>query len=224
MKPLTLGALTAITIGAVAAIAAGSGCCAPATAAPAAARKAPVIKTETALFAGGCFWSTEKDLERVPGVVAATSGFAGGTVKNPSYEQVVMGGTGHHEAVRVVYDPAKVSYAQLVQAFLMTTDPTDGGGAFCDRGFSYQTGIFALNDQQRAAAQQALAGLEANPRFKGRVKVKLFPAAPFYAAEDYHQDYYKKNPTRYAIYREGCGRDDALRAIWGRAPGDGAAH
>lgn len=214
---IAITAALALALGVGAAVAAT-----PAAPAAPATKPAPIAKAEVALFAGGCFWSTEKDLERVPGVLGATSGFAGGTVRNPSYEQVVGGGTGHREAVRVVYDPARISYPKLVQAFLMTTDPTDGGGAFCDRGFSYQTGIFALNAAQREAAEKALAGLEANPRFKGRVAVKLFAAAPFYAAEDYHQDYYKKSPTHYGLYRRGCGRDAALREIWGRAPGEAA--
>ncbi|MDT7934184.1 MAG: peptide-methionine (S)-S-oxide reductase MsrA [Sphingomonadaceae bacterium] len=173
-----------------------------------------------ALFAGGCFWSTETDLQKVPGVVRTTAGFAGGRVKNPSYADVSTGRSGHREAVRVIYDPRRITYAQLVDRFLHTIDPADAGGTFCDRGDEYRTAIFALTLAQQTDAQQALKRLERLPRFKGHIATQVLPGAPFYAAEDYHQDYHRKNPLRYASYREGCGRDAALRAIWGKAPGE----
>lgn len=168
---------------------------------------------QTALFAGGCFWSAERDLEAVPGVIEAVSGFAGGRVANPSYEQVVRGGTGHVEAVRVTYDPARISYRQLAARFLRTIDPTDGGGAFCDRGPNYHTAIFALNPAQRRDAEAARA--EANRVLRGRVVTPVLGAARFWPAEAYHQDYARRNPVQYGLYRRGCGKDARLRDVWG---------
>jgi peptide-methionine (S)-S-oxide reductase len=170
-------------------------------------------RTETALFAGGCFWSAERDIEAVPGVVEAVSGFAGGTVANPSYEQVVRGGTGHVEAVRVTFDPARIGYGQLVRRFLRSIDPTDPGGQFCDRGPSYRTAVFALNPAQRRAAEAAVG--EANRILRGRVVTPVRAGAPFYAAEAYHQDYARRNAAHYGRYRTGCGKDARLRAVWG---------
>jgi peptide-methionine (S)-S-oxide reductase len=169
--------------------------------------------TETALFAGGCFWSAESDIEHVPGVIEAVSGFAGGRVANPTYEQVVRGGTGHLEAVRVTFDPARISYGQLVARFLRTIDPTDAGGQFCDRGANYRTAIFVANPAQRRAAEAARA--EANRILNGRVVTPLLAAAPFYPAEAYHQDYARRNSLSYGLYRRGCGKDARLRAVWG---------
>lgn len=174
---------------------------------------------QTALFAGGCFWSAERDIEAVPGVVEAVSGFAGGTVANPSYERVVMGGTGHLEAVQVTFDPARVSYRELARRFLRTIDPTDSGGQFCDQGASYRTAIFALNPAQRRDAGQAVA--EANRILHGRVVTPVRGAARFYPAEAYHQDYARRNPGHYGRYRRGCGKDARIRAVWGA---EGAAH
>jgi peptide-methionine (S)-S-oxide reductase len=168
---------------------------------------------QTALFAGGCFWSAERDVEAIPGVVEAVSGFAGGRVANPTYERVVRGGTGHLEAVRVTFDPARISYQQLVRRFLRTIDPTDNGGQYCDRGESYRTAIFALNPAQQRDAQAAVA--EANRLLRGRVVTPVRAAAPFYAAEAYHQDYARRNPAHYNRYRQGCGKDARLRQIWG---------
>lgn len=168
---------------------------------------------QTALFAGGCFWSAERDVEAIPGVVEAVSGFAGGTVANPSYARVVRGGTGHLEAVQVSFDPARISYGQLVRRFLRTIDPTDGGGQYCDRGASYRTAIFALNPAQRRDAAAAVA--EANRLLHGRVVTPVRDAAPFYAAEAYHQDYARRNPAHYNRYRQGCGKDARLRLVWG---------
>jgi peptide-methionine (S)-S-oxide reductase len=170
-------------------------------------------RTETALFAGGCFWSAESDIEHVPGVIAAVSGFAGGHVANPTYEQVVAGGTGHLEAVQVAFDPARISYGELVRRFLRTIDPTDAGGQFCDRGLNYRTAIFVASQQQRRAAEEARA--EANRILRGRVVTPVVPIRPFYAAEAYHQDYARRNPGSYGRYRTGCGRDARLRAVWG---------
>lgn len=176
-------------------------------------RIARPANAQIALFAGGCFWSAERDVEAIPGVVEAVSGFAGGNVANPSYERVVRGGTGHLEVVQVVYDPARISYDQLVRRFLRTIDPTDGGGQYCDRGASYQTAIFALNPAQRRAALAAVA--EANRQLRGRVVTPVRAAAPFYAAEAYHQDYARRNPGHYNRYRTGCGKDARLRQVWG---------
>jgi peptide-methionine (S)-S-oxide reductase len=167
----------------------------------------------TALFAGGCFWSTESAMEHVPGVVAAVSGFAGGSSANPTYEQVTGGNTGHREAVRVTYDPTRISYGTLVRRFLRTIDPTDDGGQACDRGANYRSAVFALNPAQRREAQAALA--EANRILGGRVVTPLLDAAPFYAAAEHHQDYARLNPGRYGLYRRGCGRDGRLRQVWG---------
>lgn len=173
----------------------------------------------TALFAGGCFWSAERDIEAVPGVIAAVSGFAGGRLANPSYAQVVRGGTGHVEAIQVVYDPARISYGQLARRFLRTIDPTDRGGQFCDRGEQYHTAIFALDAGQRREALAAVA--EANRILRGRVVTPVRGAATFYPAEAYHQDFARRNPGHYSRYRAGCGKDARIRAVWGA---QGAAH
>jgi peptide-methionine (S)-S-oxide reductase len=174
---------------------------------------------QTALFAGGCFWSAERDIEAVPGVIAAVSGFAGGRVANPGYAQVVRGGTGHLEAVQVTFDPARISYRQLARRFLRTIDPTDAGGQYCDRGEQYRTAIFALNAGQRREALAAVA--EANRVLRGRVVTPVRGTATFYRAEAYHQDYARRNPGHYNRYRAGCGKDARIRAVW-RA--QGAAH
>jgi peptide-methionine (S)-S-oxide reductase len=187
--------------------------------ADAAQRPARPANARTALFAGGCFWSAERDVEAIPGVVEAVSGFAGGRVANPSYEQVVRGGTGHIEAVQVTYDPARISYRELARRFLRTIDPTDGGGQFCDRGETYRTAIFALNAAQRRDAEAARA--EANRVLRGRVVTPVRGPARFYPAEAYHQDYARRNPAAYARYLRGCGKDARIRAVWGA---EGAAH
>ena len=176
-------------------------------------RPARPANAQIALFAGGCFWSAERDLEAVPGVVEAVSGFAGGRVANPTYAQVVRGGTGHLEAIQVIYDPARISYRQLTRRFLRAIDPTDSGGQFCDRGASYRTAIFALNADQHRDAAAAVA--EANRLLRGRVVTPVRGAARFYAAEAYHQDYARRNPDHYNRYRRGCGKDARLRVVWG---------
>jgi len=168
-----------------------------------------------AVFAGGCFWCTESDFDKVPGIVSTTSGYAGGRVENPTYEQVSGGGTGHLESVRVVYDPRRVSHAALVEHFFHTIDPLDGGGQFCDRGSQYRSAIFVANEQERRVAEQLkakLGGVLAKP-----IATDILPAARFYPAEDYHQDYYKKNPIRYKFYRHNCGRDARLEKVWGES-------
>jgi peptide-methionine (S)-S-oxide reductase len=172
--------------------------------------------TATAVFAGGCFWCTEADFDKVPGVISTTSGYTGGTVANPSYEQVTAGGTGHYEAVRVVYDPRRVTYAQLVERFWPTIDPTDAGGQFCDRGDSYRSAIFVTPDQ-RAAAEASKAQLTKRGVLPAPVVTPILAAKPFYPAEGYHQDYYKKNPIRYRFYRTSCGRDGRLETVWKKA-------
>ena len=177
---------------------------------------APAAKAEaraTAVFAGGCFWSTESALDHVPGVVETLSGFTGGRVANPTYEQVSAGGTGHFEAVRVVYDPRRVSYATLVQRFLHSIDPTDPDGQFCDRGDQYRTAIFIANAGERRIADAAKAQAA---RILGRpVTTQTLPRGVFYRAEAYHQDYAQRNAVRYRLYRVGCGRDARLAQVWG---------
>jgi len=180
-----------------------------AAAAPAAAQAGPKAQ---AVFAGGCFWCTESDFDKIPGVLSTTSGYIGGKVRNPTYEQVSGGGTGHIEAVKVVYDPAKVSYSTLVSRFFRTIDPLDSGGQFCDRGYQYRSAIFVADGQQRRIAEAAKANVSAT--LKKPVATLLLPAATFYPAEGYHQDYYKKNPVRYRFYRTTCGRDARLKAVW----------
>ena len=179
-----------------------------------AARAAPrPAYVERAIFAGGCFWSAETDIEHVPGVIEAVSGYTGGTVPNPSYEQVSAGGTGHVEAVLVSFDPARISYGQLVRRFFRTIDPTDAGGQFCDRGDNYRTAVFAMNPAQEREAGAARA--EANRILQGRVVTPIRRSGPFYRAEAYHQDYARRNPVAYGMYRRGCGRDARLREVWG---------
>jgi peptide-methionine (S)-S-oxide reductase len=184
-----------------------------ASAAPASAQ-APQARVE-AVFAGGCFWCTESDFDKVPGVLSTTSGYTGGKLLNPTYKQVSAGGTGHIEAVRIVYDPSKVSYAALAKHFLRTVNPLDGGGQFCDRGYHYRSAFFVASPEERRAA--VAANGQAAALLKKPVATLILPAAKFYAAEDYHQDYYKKNPIRYRFYRSSCGRDAQIKKVWGRS-------
>lgn len=184
---------------------------APAEPAPSAAVQA---RMRTAVFAGGCFWSTEKAFEQAPGVISAVSGFAGGTVVRPTYEQVVRGGTGHLEAVQVTYDPAVTTYRALVDRFWRTIDPTDAGGQFCDRGPSYATAVFAAGDQMAAARASRAAAARALGR---NVVTPVRAAARFWPAGAEHQDFAERNPGRYAAYRIGCRRAERLRAVWGEA-------
>lgn len=172
--------------------------------------------TAKATFAGGCFWCVEADFDKVPGVLSTTSGYIGGTVANPGYEQVSSKTTGHAEAVEIVFDPAKVSYADLVNHFWRTIDPTTRDRQFCDVGSPYRTAIFTHDAQQAAIAKQSLDALEKTKRFKEPIVTAVVPATTFYPAEAYHQDYYKKNPVRYAYYRASCGRDARLEQLWGK--------
>ncbi len=178
---------------------------------------APVqaAKTETAVFAGGCFWCSEADFEKIPGVSAVVSGYIGGKEKNPTYEQVSSHATGHAEAVQVTFDPAVVGYAQLLEHFWRTIDPTVKDRQFCDSGPQYRSGIFPLDATQKKLADASKAALEKSGVLKSPIQTEITAAGTFWPAEDYHQDYYKKNPIRYRYYRHGCGRDARLEAIWG---------
>ncbi len=173
----------------------------------------------TATFAGGCFWCVESDLEKVPGVHEVISGYTGGHVENPEYKAVVAGGTGHYEAVRVHYDPAKVSYEALLGVFFRHIDPTDGGGQFVDRGDQYRSAVFYETEAQRAAAEAARAALDASGSFDSPVVTEILPLEQFYPAEDYHQDYYKKSSLRYKFYRYNSGRDQFIEKVWGETAG-----
>ena len=170
--------------------------------------------TATAIFAGGCFWCTESDFEKLPGVIQAESGYTAGKTTSPTYEAVSNGQTGHTEAVRVTYDPAKVSYSKLVEYFWRTIDPTEKDRQFCDVGDQYRTGIYWGNEAERQTVQASRDALLKTGRFK-TIHTELAPATVFYLAEDYHQDYYKKNPVRYNYYRLSCGRDAQLKRVWG---------
>lgn len=175
---------------------------------------ADATKRATAIFAGGCFWCTESDFEKLPGVISAESGYTAGRVTNPSYEMVSSGGTGHTEAVRVTYDPGKVSYSQLVEHFWRTIDPTVKDQQFCDHGSQYRSGIYWGNDSEKKIAETSREALLKSGKVK-QVHTEIIAATTFYPAEEYHQDYYKKNPLRYTYYRKGCRRDARLEEIWG---------
>jgi len=172
-------------------------------------------KTEKAIFAAGCFWCTEAAFEEVPGVISAVSGYTGGTLKNPSYEQVSTGHTGHAEAVEVTFDPAKVSYEKLLDVFWVNHDPTVNNRQFCDSGSQYRPAIFYLSDEQKKAAEASKAKYEKLKTFKQPLLTEITKAGAFYPAEDYHQDYYKKNPLQYKFYVTGCGRYARLDGLWG---------
>ena len=174
-----------------------------------------------ATFAGGCFWCVESDFDKVPGVVETISGYTGGTVANPDYKQVTAGGTGHREAVQIRYDPKQVSYERLLHIFWRSVDPTDGGGQFCDRGESYQSAIFAGNEEQRRLAEASREMLEQSMVLDAPVITPIESAGEFFPAEDYHQDYYTKNPVRYRFYRFSCGRDSRVQQVWGKQAHEG---
>jgi methionine-S-sulfoxide reductase len=171
-----------------------------------------------ATFAGGCFWCMEPPYDKLDGVLATTSGYTGGDKVDPSYQEVSAGGTGHAEAVQVTYDPTKVSYEQLLEVFWHNVDPLDAGGQFCDRGTQYRTAIFVHDDEQRRLAEQSKQKLESSGRFQQPIVTEIVAAGAFYPAEDYHQDYYEKNPIRYQFYRWNCGRDQRLAQLWGEPP------
>jgi peptide-methionine (S)-S-oxide reductase len=173
-------------------------------------------KHEVATFAGGCFWCTEADFDKVSGVISTTSGFIGGTVAKPSYQQVTTGTTGHTEAVEIVFDPAKVTYQQLLDVFWRNHDPLAKDRQFCDRGNMYRPGIFFHSEAQRAQADASKKQVQS--RFAPRVvHTEITKASTFYKAEDYHQDYHDKNPVRYKLYRFNCGRDQRLEELWGKS-------
>jgi len=174
---------------------------------------------ETAVFAGGCFWCEETAFEGVPGVLSVTSGYSGGQKKDPTYEEVSSGSTGHAESVEVAFDPSKITYAKLLDIFWHNVDPLDAGGQFCDRGTQYRSAIFYKGDAQKKAAEESKAKLETDPRFRGKIATQIVPLSTFYRAEEYHQDFYKKNPEHYAAYRIGCGRDLRMGEIWGKDAG-----
>ncbi len=179
----------------------------------------PAITAETtadAVFAGGCFWCVESDFDKVDGVLETTSGYTGGNVDNPSYSQVTGGDTGHYEAVRIVYDPSVVSYETLVERFWHTVDPTDAGGQFCDRGNSYRTAIFVDSDDERTVAEATKAKYQAAPVPAEPIVTPILEENAFWPAEEYHQNYYKKNPIQYNFYRARCGRDDRIEDVWGK--------
>ena len=185
-----------------------------AVAGPAIAQESAPAGLESAIFAGGCFWCVEEAFDAVPGVVATTSGYTGGTVENPTYEQVSQGGTGHFEAVKVEYDPAKVSYEQLLETFWYNIDPFDPAGQFCDKGDSYKSAVFVGSDAERNLAQSGKQGIA--DRFQQPVATEILQEQAFYPAEGYHQDFYKTNPIRYKYYKWGCGRAQRLEEIWGK--------
>ncbi len=168
-----------------------------------------------AVLAGGCFWCMEPPYDELDGVVETISGYTGGSLPNPTYQQVVRNNTGHYEAVIVVYRPEEISYEELLDVFWVNIDPLDAGGQFCDRGSSYRSGIFYRNDAQRETAEASKTALQESGRLRRDVVTEVLPAEEFYVAEEYHQDYYRKNPLRYRTYRTGCGRDARLRQLWG---------
>ncbi|MDQ3234271.1 MAG: peptide-methionine (S)-S-oxide reductase MsrA [Pseudobdellovibrionaceae bacterium] len=171
--------------------------------------------TERAVFAGGCFWCMEAPFDKIPGVLAVTVGYIGGTKDNPTYEEVSAGRTGHTEAVELVFDPKLVSYKKLLHVFWRQIDPTTPDAQFCDRGSQYRSGIFYLNEEQRKDAEASKDELQKTGPFKGKIVTEITKAGRFYVAEDYHQHYYKKNPIRYKYYRSSCGRDKVLDSFWG---------
>ena len=168
-----------------------------------------------AVFAGGCFWCMEPPFDKTPGVVSTTSGYTGGAKANPTYEEVSSGGTGHAEAVAVVYDPQKVSYRQLLEIFWRNVDPFDPAGQFCDKGSQYRSAIYVHDAEERRHAEETKKSIQ--EKFRKPVVTEIAAAATFYPAEDYHQGYYEKNPIRYRFYRNGCGRDRRLEEIWGKS-------
>jgi peptide-methionine (S)-S-oxide reductase len=177
----------------------------------------------TATFAGGCFWCMEPPYDELDGVISTTSGYIGGRKKNPTYEEVSEGTTGHAEAVQVAYDPTKVSYEKLLEVFWQNIDPFTPNAQFCDRGSQYRSAIFYHDEEQKRAAEASKQKLEKSGRFTQPIVTEIVPAGEFYPAEDYHQDYYQNNPVRYKYYRYRCGRDEALAKIWGKTEGSAAS-
>ncbi|HEY1253089.1 MAG TPA: peptide-methionine (S)-S-oxide reductase MsrA [Thermoanaerobaculia bacterium] len=184
-----------------------------------AAAQAPPAGKETVNFAGGCFWCEEAAFMDLPGVISVTSGYTGGQTKNPTYEQVETGTTGHAESIQVVYDPSKIAFSKLLELFWHNVDPLDAGGQFCDRGSQYRSGIYYTTEDQHRQAEASKASLEMNPKFKGKIVTQILPASAFYRAEEYHQGFCKKQSFQYGMYRRGCGRDARLKELWGSAAG-----
>lgn len=191
--------------------------------APAQQPKAAPTGTATAVFAGGCFWCMEPPFDALPGVLSTTSGYTSGATIDPTYQQVSAGRTGHTEAVKIVYDPARISYEKLLYVFWRNHDPLTANAQFCDRGNQYRAGIYYGSEQEKQLAEASKAELEKSGRFKARITTEIVPQTTFYPAEDYHQDYYQKNPIRYKIYRSSCGRDSRLKELWGPEAGGGAS-
>ena len=202
MKSIRLGYLFSIACGLAVAV--------PVSAAE------PAPETALATFAGGCFWCMEPPFDNLEGVLSTTSGYAGGHLKNPTYQEVSAGGTGHAEVVQVVYDPTKVSFDELLDVFWRNIDPTAKDRQFCDRGSQYRSAIFYHDEEQRRAAEASRARLGRDKPFAGAIVTEIEPLQAFYPAEDYHQDYYRKNPLKYKYYRYGCGRDKRLEELWGK--------
>ncbi len=180
------------------------------------AEPAPEQSEAIAIFAGGCFWCMEHPYDEIDGVISTTSGYTAGNTENPTYQQVSSGKTGHTEAVKVVYDPRKVSYEKLLEVFWPNVDPTTNDRQFCDPGSQYRPGIYYLNEEQKRLALESEAHINATKTFKEPLKVEIIQATTFYPAEEYHQDYYLKNPIRYKFYRLSCGRDARLEELWGK--------
>jgi peptide-methionine (S)-S-oxide reductase len=178
----------------------------------------PANRLEKATFAGGCFWSLQRDMEPIPGVVSVISGYTGGTKANPTYEEVSAGGTGHAEAVEILFDPSKITYRALLEDFWHNVDPTTADRQFCDRGPEYRSEVFYHSEEQRLAAEESRREIERTKKFREPIVTQIVAAGPFYRAEEYHQDYPKKNPIQYHAYRTGCRRDARLRELWGKTP------
>jgi len=172
-------------------------------------------ETDTATFAGGCFWCMQPPFEGIDGVISVTAGYTGGTTVNPTYEEVSSGGTGHTESVQIVFDPTRVTYQRLLEIFWHNIDPFARDRQFCDVGEQYRSAIFTHGEEQMRLAKESKTALEKSGRFKEPIATEIVPASAFYTAEEYHQDYHKKNPIRYKFYRYSCGRDQRLKEIWG---------
>ena len=170
-----------------------------------------------AIFAGGCFWCMEPPFDKLDGVLSTTSGYIGGTKADPTYQEVTAGRTGHYEALQIEYDPARIGYERLLEVFWRNIDPIDPTGQFCDKGPQYRSAIFAVDEEQRRLAEASKVQLDRSGKLPGRIVTEILPATRFYAAEDYHQDYYRRNPGRYTFYRWNCGRDGRLQQLWGKA-------
>lgn len=186
-------------------------------AAPPASPQGTATETAFAVFAGGCFWCMEPPYDKLDGVLSTVSGYIGGTAEDADYQRVASGRTGHFEAIRIEYDPQRIDYATLLEVFWRNVDPFDGRGQFCDRGPQYLTAIFALDEKQRKLAEASKAAVASRTSRHGEIRTEILPGTEFYPAEEYHQDYYMKNPVRYKLYRWNCGRDQRLRAIWGES-------